>query len=255
MNLAEAENKTRPSAEKTSFVEIGVTRENISQKKKNISKRKTRKTASQRLWRNFASISRILHIYFSSFLFTLLILFCITGVILNHLDWLDGTNNDGDIELNIPTDILDQISKREEMQLSNLPLNDLQTLFSDNYNLQNASSIEFDDDIGELIFDYQIPAGYAAAIVDLNENLITLEYRQGSSWSIMSDLHKGRHSGKAWSWVIDVSAILMIFFSITGILILFQNKKHRNRAILFVVIGTISPLLIYFLWVPRLSGV
>jgi len=255
MNLAEPENNTTSTIEQAAFVESAFTRETNTPKNKKQTKRKSRKTRSQRLWRGFSSISRILHIYFSSFLFTLLTLFCITGVILNHLDWLDGTNSDGDIELAIPPNILSQINKSEEFQLSNLPLKELQLLLSNSHGLEDASSIDFDGEIGELIFDYQIPAGYAAAIVDLNENTIILEYRQGSSWSIMSDLHKGRHSGKAWSWVIDVTAILMIFFSLTGILILFQNKKHRNRAMLFVVIGTISPLLIYFLWVPRLSGV
>lgn len=255
MNLAEPENNISSPIQQAPAAGSDFMRKTIERRSENPTKRKSRKSVSQRLWRNFASISRILHIYFSSFLFTLLILFCITGVILNHLDWLDGTNTDGDIELKIPADILKQIDSSADFQLNTLPLNELQMLFSSKYELQNASSIDFDDEISELIFDYQIPAGYAAAIVDLNTNLITLEYRQGSSWSIMSDLHKGRHSGKAWSWVIDLSAILMIFFSLTGILILFQNKKHRYRAMLFVVIGTISPLLIYFLWVPRLSGV
>ncbi|WP_460226682.1 PepSY-associated TM helix domain-containing protein [Aurantivibrio infirmus] len=213
------------------------------------------------MWREFASISRILHIYLSSCLFTLLILFCITGVVLNHLDWLDGTSTDGDTEFSIPANILLKISNSESyksgdgLELIDIPLQDFQSILAAEFNLKSASSIDYDSDMKELIFDYQIPGGYAAAIVDLNENLILLEYRQGSSWSIMSDLHKGRHSGKAWSWVIDVSAILMIFFSITGILILFQNKKHRFRAMLFVIVGSITPLLIYFFWVPKLSGV
>jgi hypothetical protein len=83
---------------------------------------------------------------------------------------------------------------------------------------------------------------------------LLLEYRTGDTLSVINDLHKGRHSGAVWSWVIDISAFLMIFFALTGYVIMFQNKKHRRLAVVFSIAGLISPIVLYLLFVPRVIG-
>ena len=72
-----------------------------------------------------------------------------------------------------------------------------------------------------------------------------------------ADAHEeeGRHTGEAWSWVIDISAVLMILFSITGMIILFQNRKKRLVGIWLTVLGVATPAVIYLCWVPQLKGV
>jgi hypothetical protein len=68
----------------------------------------------------------------------------------------------------------------------------------------------------------------------------------------MNDLHKGRHTGEYWSWLIDISAVFMLLFSFTGLIILFQQLKRRGTGLWLLMWGTATPVLIYLIWVPRI---
>ncbi len=65
--------------------------------------------------------------------------------------------------------------------------------------------------------------------------------------AVINDLHKGRDTGKAWSWVIDFSAIFMIVISVTGLILLVFLKKKRTNGLLWLVIGGAVTLLFYLL--------
>jgi hypothetical protein len=47
----------------------------------------------------------------------------------------------------------------------------------------------------------------------------------------------------------------MILFAITGMIILFQNRKKRLAGIWITVLGVVTPLVIYSCWVPQIKGV
>ncbi len=68
--------------------------------------------------------------------------------------------------------------------------------------------------------------------------------------ALMNDLHKGRDSGTAWSWVIDISALLMVFVSVTGFILIFYLRRKRMSGVLTAVAGTVLLGLVYYFWVP-----
>ncbi|MEM6473450.1 MAG: PepSY-associated TM helix domain-containing protein, partial [Planctomycetota bacterium] len=68
--------------------------------------------------------------------------------------------------------------------------------------------------------------------------------------AVMNDLHKGRDSGTAWSLLIDISAILMAAFSVSGFGLLFYLKKRRTSGVVTALIGTILVFLVWAVWVP-----
>ena len=68
--------------------------------------------------------------------------------------------------------------------------------------------------------------------------------------AIINDLHKGRDTGPLWSWVIDLSAALMVFVSITGIVLIFYLKRKRMSGIITAVAGTILFAAAYIWMVP-----
>ena len=43
----------------------------------------------------------------------------------------------------------------------------------------------------------------------------------------LNDLHKGRHTGAAWSWFLDVFAVAAIVFCVSGLLLLQLHSKRR----------------------------
>jgi len=194
----------------------------------------------------------MVHIYVSTALFSLLIFFCVTGLLLNHLPWI---SNDGKLtgvkEGSLPK-IVTRVFNKDKLPTSALLV--IQPYLSQRYKLDELASFDWDKDANELILDYPVPAGYALVIIDTHLLNYSIEYQQANMLSILNDLHKGRHSGAVWSWIIDITAVLVCIFSFTGLIILFQNKKKRRFGLWLTLLGSITPVIIYCLFVPRLSG-
>lgn len=196
--------------------------------------------------------SRIIHIYLSMALLALLAFFCLTGIFLNHGDWFSNHYIDKSVALVLPERI--QKALTNSRPLHKLPLNDIQAYLDEKYHLSRLNQVEFDEEMGEIVLDYQLPAGFATAYLKIDGSS-TLEFRKGSIITIMNDLHKGRHSGTVWPWVIDISAALMLVFSIAGLVLLLQNRKYRLTGLWLSGLGVLTPLLIYWFWVPYVTGV
>jgi len=191
------------------------------------------------------SLCRWLHIYISSALFSLLLFFCVTGITLNHPDWASSRSTDSK-SITLPSTLSQTINSEE------YPLKKIQAFVEEQTGLAEPRSIDLALDIGEITYDYPLPSGYVFVTVLLEEQLIEIEYSQGGWLALFNDLHKGRHSGSVWSWLIDLSAALMLLFTLTGIIILLQNAKHRRQALYILLIGSMTPVLLYLFAVPRL---
>lgn len=203
-------------------------------------------------------MARLLHVYVSASLFALMLFFCLTGYFLNHPNLFGDSGVDRNIELQLDKALADEITQAILESTGSgyegsAADTKLQSLLEERFQLVDPTSIDVDEDMGEVFLNYSLPAGYAT--VSVAEQNLVLDYRKGNVTALLNELHKGRHSGAIWSWVIDVSAWLMIFFSITGFLLLFQNKRQRRLTLALAGFGAITPILFYFWWVPRLTGI
>ena len=54
----------------------------------------------------------------------------------------------------------------------------------------------------------------------------------------LNDLHKGRHTGSGWSLVIDITAVLLIIVSASGLVVRLFIKRRRRSGLLTVAGGT-----------------
>ena len=198
------------------------------------------------------STSRALHIYISTALFFLLILFCVSGIVLNHVDWLKNDKSNGHVTATIPAELV----TKANAQLNTLPslYPEIEAYLATQYSLTKVKSIEWEKEDALVMLDYPLPAGFAYAELDFTTGELNLDYQTGGFLSLIGDLHKGRYTGDVWSWVIDISAVLMIIFAITGMIILFQNRKKRLAGIWITVLGIATPLVIYLCWVPQIKG-
>ena len=66
---------------------------------------------------------------------------------------------------------------------------------------------------------------------------------------MINDLHKGRDTGRAWSAVIDASAIGLIVISASGLALLFYIKRRRARGLLTALVGAALLVAAFFLGV------
>jgi len=69
--------------------------------------------------------------------------------------------------------------------------------------------------------------------------------RTDRGWvSFFNDLHKGRNTGTAWFWLIDILAVACVVFTFTGLLLLQLHARHRPSTWPLVGLGTAIPLII-----------
>ncbi len=191
--------------------------------------------------------SRWLHVYLSTALFTLLLFFSVTGITLNHPQWAADTSAPEELSTDIPGSIRNQL-----LSQSGAALDGLTDHIALTTGLSDPRSIDVDWELGEIEFDYPLPAGYAFVIAELDSGTLLIEHKQGSLLALLNDLHKGRHTGPAWSWLIDISAAVISIFAITGMIILLQHKRYRRAGLSAALAGTLLPWLYYWLYVPAL---
>ena len=231
----------------------------------------SKKKRNSALKKEIFSFSRLLHVYLSTFLLSLLVLFSITGITLNHR-WYDSQNNQESLiersltSLQIEDWLLVsseqnlQSNKNNQSNRNNQSINwepDLTRITRDlrqEFHLPIPASVELESEFQEVILDFKVPAGFATFTLSFIDKRLVLEQEKGSVIGILNDLHKGRHSGVGWSWVLDVSAVLIVVFSITGFIILFQGKKHRKGGVVSFALGTLTPYLIYLFLVPIIGS-
>jgi len=204
-------------------------------------------------WRRKAfSYTRLIHIYTSTLLFGLLVFFCVTGITLNHR-WYGHEDSVSIQEIDLSEDLI------VDWKISGIKdwypdISEISNFIRVNYELPQAHSVDIDKEVGEILLDYKVPAGFATVTIVAPERLMIIEREKGSTIGVLNDLHKGRHSGQFWFWLIDLSAVLMTIFGITGMIILFQGKKNRCSGLILFIAGAISPWVFVLLFVPNLGG-
>ena len=98
--------------------------------------------------------------------------------------------------------------------------------------------------------DFKGPGYNASVFVDVTSEMVEVETTNYGVIALLNDLHKGRNSGEVWKWFIDITALLMVFFVLTGVCLLLPKKKTLNTSIKWTVFGSTISLAIYFVAVP-----
>ena len=92
--------------------------------------------------------------------------------------------------------------------------------------------VEFEIDELEFFIVFKGP-GYAADVFIRRDNgRYSIAETTADAMAVLNDPHKGRDSGKAWLWLIDISAVVMLLMSISRFGLLLYIKKRRNPGLL-----------------------
>ncbi|NID10594.1 PepSY-associated TM helix domain-containing protein [Fibrivirga algicola] len=180
--------------------------------------------------RQLAAASRWLHIYLSMASFVIVLFFAVTGLTLNHADWFDDQAVEQEVEGKLtpawvnPTDTA-AINKLSVVEF-----------LRNTHGIKGALS-EFRIDDRECMVSFRGPGYTADAFVDRENGAYKLTESRLGLVAIMNDLHKGRDTGKSWSWVIDGSAIFMTLISASGLIILLFLRKRRVVGLIWAAIG------------------
>lgn len=189
--------------------------------------------------RDFYRHARYVHGWLSAFAFIVLVFFSLTGLFLNHPEWFEPAKDEHVVKIELPENVLQSLQKQEN------PSNDLMAYIRQKESIVGRyQSSEVLD--GEVMIRLESPAGSTDiwALMDTGEVEIT--QKPATAVSMISDLHRGKNAGTAWSWLIDISAIIILALSLAGY-ILFLSIKSRLVQHLLLTAASLA-VLIALIW-------
>lgn len=170
-----------------------------------------------------------------------MLMFAITGITLNHAQRISAQPITEVVKKNVPDHVLNDI---QEQQLSP----ELITWIRQHIGVNLAGKAgEWSD------FDVYVslprPGGDAWLSIDFETAEIHYEHTKRGTIAYLNDLHKGRHTGIAWQWFLDLFAVACIVFTVTGLLLLQRFAKRRWSTWPLVTAGALLPIGILLLFV------
>ena len=172
------------------------------------------------------SALRWLHIYTSMVSLLIVLFFGVTGVTLNHPDWL-------------ATESTRQVSGQLTGAWKTGASVDWLVVAEQLRNAQgvhgNASDRRADSTEASITF--KSPGYSADATIDMATGKYDLTIGYQGAIGVLNDLHRGRDAGSAWAWLIDATGGFLAFIALTGLGLLVYLKKVRVRALLTMLGG------------------
>ncbi|MDB5715594.1 MAG: hypothetical protein JWO15_2991 [Sphingomonadales bacterium] len=174
-----------------------------------------------------------------------MLLFAITGLTLNHAATISAKPRVTEHAVTLAPPLLAMLKKTPA---SDAPLPDAVAA-----NLASILNLDARDRAaewtdGEVYVAMPGPGRDAWISIDRASGAVTSEITDRGWVSYLNDLHKGRNSGAAWFWFIDVFAVACILFTITGLLLLNLHAKNRPSTWPLVALGMAIPLLIVIIF-------
>lgn len=96
----------------------------------------------------------------------------------------------------------------------------------------------------EVYGEHQAPGENAWVAMDLETGEVSLEETKRGKVAYFNDLHRGLYTGRVWAGYLDVCAVAIAVFSLTGLGLLFVHAKRRGSTWLLVGLGVLVPVLL-----------
>lgn len=174
-----------------------------------------------------------------------MLLFAVTGITLNHAAQIEARPKIVERQAMLPAPL--QKKLLAEQPSEGLPAQ-LRGWLESELNLELAGrEAEWSD--GELYVALPRPGGDAWLSLDLDSGELLFEATDRGWIAYLNDLHKGRHTGEAWSWFIDIFAGVCVLFSLSGLLLLQRHASGRPTTWPLVGAGLVIPLLLALLFI------
>lgn len=182
-----------------------------------------------------------------------MLLFAITGITLNHAADIESKPKITQAKLAVPAAVLAPLrDKQRELPEDGTTRTPIPASLAEWLNSSwqlNAAGREAEWSNGEVFVSLPRPGGDAWARIDLETGGAEYELTERGWISYFNDLHKGRHTGVAWSWFLDIFAVACLVFCLTGFFILKMHAGKRPFTWPMVGLGLVAPVLLVLLFV------
>lgn len=174
-----------------------------------------------------------------------MLVFSFTGVTLNHADQIPAEPQITERTATIPAELFATIAySDEEGDDVKKPLPAALRHWLDKELGIYVGGRSFEWSPEEIYVDLPRPGGDAWMTIDRESGDIVHEVTRRGWISYLNDLHKGRHTGTAWSWYMDIFAIACVIFTLTGLCLLYVHAKRRPTTWPVVLGGIVLPIII-----------
>lgn len=174
-----------------------------------------------------------------------MLLFAVTGITLNHASQISSKPVIVTLDTSLPQTLLAELQLSAAQQ--HIPSSVQGWLEQQLKQPIRISHAEWSAD--ELYLALPRPGGDGWFSIDLDSGELLYESTDRGWIAYFNDLHKGRNTGTAWSWFIDVFAGICVVFSFTGLWLLTRQTKMRPSTWPVTLAGLVIPLLIMLLFI------
>jgi hypothetical protein len=176
-----------------------------------------------------------LHWISAAVCFAALALFTITGITLNHASSIGAEPVVTTRSAQLPASLMPTLGTDVTEEGVPVPVGEwVDTEFGID---AAAASAEWSEE--ELYLSAPGPGRDAWVSIDRASGVAKFESTDRGWISYFNDLHKGRNTGIAWTVFIDVVAAAVLFFSLTGLILLQIQARQRKSTWPLVVGGTV----------------
>lgn len=178
--------------------------------------------------------ARWLHVYISTGTLLLVLFFSLTGITLNHPDWLLGSQMvrqtlEGTLPETWKTgDTVNWLEISEYLRTLGV----------------HGQVSDYRNDEKEAQMSFSAPGYSADAFIDMATGSYSLSTDSQGWVAVLNDLHRGRDTGIVWRWVVDLSGFFLVFVSLTGLVLLLVLKKIRLGGLLAMGLGSVLTIVL-----------
>ncbi|EQB31945.1 PepSY-associated TM helix domain-containing protein [Sphingobium ummariense] len=176
-----------------------------------------------------------------------LLLFAFTGITLNHAADVEGAPKTVEKSATLPPALLRQVAA-DGAPDTKKPLPAPVAAWVEKAIGQSGAGIaEWSAD--EVYLALPRPGGDGWVAIDRHSGEVTSEATSRGWISYLNDLHKGRNTGAAWKWFIDIFAVACFLFALTGLLLLQLHSAKRPSTWPLVAAGLAIPAILAIIFI------
>lgn len=176
-----------------------------------------------------------------------LLLFAFTGITLNHAADVEASPQTVERTAQLPPALLNRVAA-DDAPDSKKPLpSDVAAWVEKEIGLSGKGEAEWSSD--EIYLPLPRPGGDGWISIDRHSGAVSSEATSRGWVSYLNDLHKGRNTGTAWKWFIDIFAVACFLFALTGLLLLQLHSAKRPSTWPLVAAGLAIPAVLAIIFI------
>ncbi|MDX3907911.1 MAG: PepSY-associated TM helix domain-containing protein [Pigmentiphaga sp.] len=176
-----------------------------------------------------------------------MLLFAATGITLNHASQIEAHPRVVSKEGQLPPELARALAEAKAADKAPLPAPLRLWLQGQLAVTVGEQPAEWSPD--EIYLSLPRPGGDAWLSVELPDGAVRYESTDRGWISYFNDLHKGRNTGEAWKWFLDVFAVACLVFCVTGFFLLHIHARNRPVTWPMVALGVAVPLFLALVFI------